>query len=152
MACIGNDIQSDDELNNHSAHALNACVVTGWLRNAETKEGAHRCRCNVAISLGLKTAAIPKESLDQSASPAVSSSQPKRLDSIMHGVVPFDMLQDCHGAAMFLQSSIFTLGLASSLAASSNYSEDLLFSFPPPESIDRTHGHTTAAVYAFFAF
>ena len=52
-------------------------------------------------------------------------SQPKRLDTIVVGVVPFRMLHDCHGAAMDLQSSNSTLGLASSLATSSNNHEDL---------------------------
>ena len=58
------------------------------------------------------------------------SSQPKRLDSIMNGGGPFEMQSDCHGAAMFLQSSNSTLGLASSLATSSNNSEDLLLPLP----------------------
>ena len=53
---------------------------------------------------------------------------------------------------MDLQSSNSTLGLASSLATSSNNSEDLLLPFRPPESLQRTHDRTTDAVYAVFAF
>ena len=53
---------------------------------------------------------------------------------------------------MDLQSSNSTLGLASSLATSSNNSEDLLLHFSPPESPERTHDHTTDALHAVFAF
>ena len=62
------------------------------------------------------------------------------------------MLHDCHGAAMDLQSSNSTLGLASSLATSSKNSEDLLLQSSPPESSQGTRDHTTDAVYAVFAF
>ena len=53
---------------------------------------------------------------------------------------------------MDLQSSNPTLGLASSLATSSNYSEDLLLRFSPPESLETIHDHATDAEYAVFAF
>ena len=70
----------------------------------------------------------------------------------MNGGGPFEMLCDCHRAAMFLQAANSTLGLASSLATSSNNSENLLLPLPPPESTERMHDRTTDAVYALFAF
>lgn len=38
LASTWKHIQSCDELNNHLAHALHACAVTGSLHNAETKK------------------------------------------------------------------------------------------------------------------
>ena len=81
-------------------------------------------RCN---QLGAEEEGSSPQGISRPICPTRSHrSQPKRLDTIIKDVGPSQMLEDGHGAAMFLQSSNSTLGLASSLATSSNNSEDLL--------------------------
>lgn len=61
-------------------------------------------RCN---QLGAEEGSNP-QSISRPICPTRSRSrQPKRLESIMNGGGPFAILRDCHGAAMFLQSSQF---------------------------------------------
>ena len=129
-------------------HSMPASSQAGYkLPNRRRRKPLQMQRCN---QLGAEENGSSPQRILRPICPTRSlRSQPKRLDSIIHGVGPWD---DCHGAARFLQSSIFTLGLASSLATSSKNFEDLLLSFPPPESFGRTHGNTTDAAYAFFAF